>query len=163
MKKSANRSKQTPLLYVQQPTLTIPEAKMQGDYSTRKKKKKENIGKVSSWDEPRQTKTFTVDLEPQIHEETVEKTEQPISRDRKPAFQRVKPFKEMDVEERLLHLNRFKGGKAPFPCTFVTNEGYYKGILVEYENDTIEVKPFQGEHVTFHRRQLEDILLIGLS
>ncbi|KOP81762.1 CotO family spore coat protein [Cytobacillus solani] len=82
--------------------------------------------------------------------------------ERKPSFQRVKSFKEMNIMERLQYLMEFPKQLPPVPCLFIANGNTVKGFLNDQLNEFIEIKLLNGETMKISLSELEDIKMIGL-
>lgn len=76
-------------------------------------------------------------------------------------LKRLKPFKEMSTEEKLEYLGTYVGRRAPFPCTFQTENAIHKGVLTKLERQTIEVKTFEDKDVTIRKKDIKVIGIIG--
>ncbi|MEI5906551.1 CotO family spore coat protein [Bacillus spongiae] len=154
--------KREPLLYVQQPDFHPKEIKMQSVYSSKQPRVKlERAGKK----ENQRDKRKLHDVHRLIGKDLLKgtKTDIELQKTQESSSQPTKPFTKMNIEEKLQHLNRFKYGKAPFPCEFLINNKIYRGVLVKYDGETIELKPFQGKQVLCKRKELKEIHLIGLT
>jgi hypothetical protein len=168
MKKEKAISKE-PLLYIQQPKLQEVKGNMQVTYrSTKPKEKKENIPNQSveldsekqRVAENRNEKTYGKESIEDIQPQTKTETEEP--RSAAYSFRRLKPFKELNLEEKLDYISDSINGKAPFPCEFCTDTFSYKGVLSFKNVHVIKVKTFQGEEVTIAKESLKSIKMIGL-
>jgi hypothetical protein len=167
MKKEKETSKE-PLLYIQQPKLQEVKGNMQVTYRSAKPKEKKEIVPTPSIEpdavkhhdaENRNEKTYgkePSDDFPQPKSETEE------SRSAAYSFRRLKPFKDLNLEEKLDYISASINGKAPFPCEFSTDTFTYKGVLSMKNNQEIKVKTFQGEEVTMAKESLKSIKMIGL-
>ncbi|WP_335869934.1 CotO family spore coat protein [Bacillus sp. 2205SS5-2] len=158
--KKKTKQRREPLLYLHQPNFQESEVNMQSVYSSKNSNTLPIHKKSKSGKKEKETEHFALTevMNEKIDTEMADSTTEKIS-----PFQPVKPFKDMTVEEKLQHLNRFKNGRAPFPCEFVTLDQSHRGVLVKYEGNTIEIKPFQGENIVCKRSDLSAIHLIGLS
>jgi hypothetical protein len=183
MKKQKTSGK-TPLLYIQQPAMKETKANMQQSYSSRNSKPKQTEIKAEAVPEKKQKRKkrsyFEDELgslygeEPvkdQVKEEreeanTIETHEaeaQPEeNKKRTYSFKPLKPFRDMELDEKINYLSRYINGKAPFPCEFVTAEDHYKGILLQDGEDLLVIKSFQGDEVEIKRSSLKAIRIIGL-
>lgn len=168
-----------PLFYIQQPNFQIPENRMQTIYSSRKaeQERKQNENLLD----------FAVPKEGQkVPEEKIEKTAGQMevqeaieefesgreekkgasfaftTEKRKPSFNRVKSFKEMDTLERLDYLIDFPKQLPPIPCTFETGEKAIRGFLVSKNEEWIEVKSFDERIEKINLQSLKAIKMIGL-
>lgn len=105
------------------------------------------------------------DIISENEEEKNAKNEEPLLL-AKPAlsFTPVKKFKDMDIDERLAYLAKFKGKLAPFPCEFLTDTGEsYRGILVGYDEDEVLIKPFNKEEVSINKHEIKAINIVGFK
>ncbi|WP_456271786.1 CotO family spore coat protein [Bacillus sp. AK031] len=182
MKKQKTSGK-APLLYIQQPAMKETKANMQQSYSSRNAKPKQTA-KAEAVPEKKQKRKkrtyFEEELgslygeapaKDQVKEELEEpntnkthetETQPEENQKRTYSFKPLKPFREMELDEKINYLSRYINGKAPFPCEFVTAEEHYKGILLQDGNDTLVVKTFQGDEAEIKRSSLKAIKIIGL-
>ncbi|WP_421384222.1 CotO family spore coat protein [Bacillus salacetis] len=186
MSKSPKSSRKTPLLYIQQPSLKETKANMQQSYSSRNAKPKpvekpstesvaekkpkrrkrsyfeEELG--SLYGEENVKESVTQETEEDQQNEDVEELEErePENKKRSFSFKPLKPFREMELDEKINYLSRYINGKAPFPCEFVTEEDRYKGILIKGGDEVLVIKSFQGDEVEINRSSLRAIKIIGL-
>ncbi|NQD67235.1 hypothetical protein HP456_15070 [Bacillus haikouensis] len=168
MKKEKATSKE-PLLYIQQPKLQEVKGNMQVTYrSAKPKEKKENIPNQSiALDsekhrdvENRNEKTYQKETSEDRQPQTKSEKEEPKSAAY--SFRRLKPFKELNMEEKLDYISASINGKVPFPCEFSTDTVAYKGVLSVKNDHELKVKTFQGEEVTIAKESLKSIKMIGL-
>ncbi|MFE8696396.1 CotO family spore coat protein [Cytobacillus sp. FJAT-53684] len=82
--------------------------------------------------------------------------------ERKPAFNRLKGFKEMNITEQLHYLLEFPKQLPPVACIFETDEKTFRGFLISQTNDMIELKLFDGEIEKVRLETLKEIKMIGL-
>jgi hypothetical protein len=185
MSKNPKSSRKTPLLYIQQPAMKETSANMQKSYSSRNAKPKpveKPAAESAALKKPKRRKRsyFEEELgtlngeehvkekiseEPESeHKEEAEKLEErePENTKRSFSFKPLKPFREMDLDEKINYLSRYINGKAPFPCEFVTEEDRYKGILLKKEENILVIKTFQGDEIDINRNSLKAIKIIGL-
>jgi hypothetical protein len=183
--KNPKSSRKTPLLYIQQPALKETRANMQQSYTSKNAtpkpvEKQSNESLAEKKPKRRKRSYFEEELgtlygeepanEKLTHEpeneqrEDVENLEErgPENKKRAFSFKPLKPFREMELEEKLDYLSRYINGKAPFPCEFVTEEDRYKGILLKAGEDVLIIKSFQGDEVEVARSSLKAIKIIGL-
>lgn len=170
--KDENKRSHNPLLYIDQPKFECGKPSMQQVYQTTRSKEPDLIAKNKK---PATKKKFSVeplghvDNEKSKHvsknEETVEVKEieefAPSFETKKPRFQQLKPFKDMNVEERLDYLKPFIGKRAPFMCMFVFNDKtHVRGVLESCEEEELCISVKEGEIIT---RKKEDLLNIFIS
>ena len=79
------------------------------------------------------------------------------------SFNRVKPFKEMDLNERLDYLINFPKVLPPVPCVFYTAEKNYQGYLTEYDQDQVTIQFHDQTVKTFPLGELRDVIMIGIK
>ncbi|WP_409253454.1 CotO family spore coat protein [Bacillus sp. SCS-153A] len=185
MSKNPNTRSKTPLLYIQQPALKETQANMQQRYSSRnaqpkpvekktaetaaetkpKRKKRsyfeDDLGSLYGEEPAKKVKHEEIAAEQDIKTEQKEDRE-PENRKRSFSFKPLKPFREMELDEKIVYLSGYSNGKAPFPCEFVTAEERYKGILLKIEGDALIIKSFQGDEIEVNRSSLKAIKIIGL-
>ncbi|MCA1056717.1 spore coat CotO family protein [Rossellomorea aquimaris] len=163
MKKQKATSKE-PLLYIQQPKLEEVKGNMQVIYrSTKSKEKKEPTA-----EKIKETRMDHV-VEPKSRLEEVNESSKPgaetdkeVPKSSSYSFRRLKPFKELNLEEKLEYINASINGKVPFPCEFKTDDASYKGVLTSMDEAGIAIKTFQGEEVSIPKNELKSIKMVGL-
>ncbi|MBN8199155.1 CotO family spore coat protein [Bacillus sp. NTK034] len=177
----AEKKEKEPLFYIQQPSFKFPETKMQTVYSSRKaelERKQEQKGSVT---EPAKTINDQTESDEKIENMTEVKVQAAIeefesgreekkesasfaftTEKRKPAFNRVKSFKEMDTLERLEYLIEFPKQLPPIPCIFETGDKAIRGFLVSRNEECIEVKLFDDTIEQLNLQSLNAVKMIGL-
>ncbi|WP_187444945.1 CotO family spore coat protein [Rossellomorea vietnamensis] len=182
MKKNSKEPKKTPLLYIQQPAFKESRANMQQSYSSRDVKtipvekpsaeagvKKPRRKKRSYFEEELgtlygeaevQDNQDVIDIPKSEKSETVDNIEE--HKEKTYSFKPLKPFRDMELDEKITYLSRYINGKAPFPCEFISAEERHKGILLSAEGDILVLKTFQGDEVEINRSSLRGIKIIGL-
>ncbi|WP_157796189.1 CotO family spore coat protein [Bacillus xiapuensis] len=163
-----------PLMYIQQPSFTSPEANMQQSYrgnsakaeeEKKKKKKAKEHQPKEKWDLDEEEETLKRKAEQKQQpsdsvkpaEQKAEQTDEPVY----PSWMNIRPvksFQEMTLDEKLSHLSR---QFIPFPCEFLCRGETYRGILRELTENEIKVKTFKEDTVTISRGELEHIQMIG--
>lgn len=79
------------------------------------------------------------------------------------SFNRVKPFKEMDIKERLDYLINYPKVLPPAPCAFITDEKNYQGYLIEYTGQEATIRLYDQSTKTVTVDSLKGVLLIGIK
>ncbi|EKN68820.1 hypothetical protein BABA_12236 [Neobacillus bataviensis LMG 21833] len=79
------------------------------------------------------------------------------------SLKRVKPFKEMELTERLDYLINFPKVLPPVPCNFYTVEGNYQGYLSEYDQHQVTIKFHDQTSKTIPLEEVKDVLMIGIK
>ncbi|MGM0844335.1 MAG: CotO family spore coat protein [Bacillota bacterium] len=183
MNENSKNNTKSPLLYIQQPALKESKANMQQSYSSkdvklkpaakppveagmkkaRKKKRAYFEEELGSLDGDSSTHPKPQSETDSPKQEAVEETEEKQEQKQKTfSFKPLKPFRDMELDEKINYLSRYINGKAPFPCEFITAEERYKGILLSGGDDVLVVKSFQGDEIEFKRTSLREIKIIGL-
>ncbi|WP_264736922.1 spore coat CotO family protein [Cytobacillus firmus] len=178
----AEKKLKEPLFYIQQPSFQFPETRMQTVYSSRKaeldrkQEQKDSVpepaDKINDQPIPEEKieKNMTeVKVQAAIEEFEAGREEKKESASfafttekRKPAFNRVKSFKEMDTLERLDYLIEFPKQLPPIPCIFETGEKAIRGFLVSKNEGSIEVKLFDESIEQISLQSLNAVKMIGL-
>ncbi|MBM7586547.1 oxalate decarboxylase/phosphoglucose isomerase-like protein (cupin superfamily) [Bacillus pakistanensis] len=149
-----------PLLYINQPKMQEAKANMQDMFRSKRQDpvKKEKAKMIAK----------RVMKPADDHEAVVQDSFKLSEKDKQEelkgalAFHRVKPFKEMNLEERIEYLLVTISGRPPFPCEYITEEGSFRGIIQKHDGEAIEVKTFQGDNVRIKKSALHEIKMIGL-
>lgn len=170
-----------PLFYIQQPNFQIPENRMQTIYSSRKaeqeckQKQNSNLLELAGPKEEQKVPQEVIentaeqaDVQGAIEEfESGREEKKGVSfaftaEKRKPSFNRVKRFKEMDTLERLDYLIDFPKQLPPIPCIFETEEKAIRGFLISKNDEWIEVKLFDDRVEKLNVLSLKAVKMIGL-
>jgi len=164
-----NEKKREPLMYIQQPSLPNQEAKMQHTYRGnsfdqdevgRKKKKIKEHHLEEKWDSDVEEQNVEAE-ELKVQSERSDEEGNKHEEDERPSWLGIRPvksFQEMNIDEKLGHLSR---QFIPYPCEFYVIDGSYRGMLHEMAEENITIKTFKNEVVTFVRKDLKNIKLIG--
>lgn len=170
-----------PLFYIQQPNLQFPENRMQTIYSSRKaereRNEKQNANLLDVAGPKEEQKVSHKEIENTAEQAEVQEAikEFELGREekkgasfafttekRKPTFNRVKRFKEMDTLERLDYLIDFPKQLPPIPCIFETAEKAIRGFLISKDEEWIEVKLFDESIEKINILSLKAVKMIGL-
>ncbi|WP_404408731.1 hypothetical protein [Jeotgalibacillus malaysiensis] len=96
-------------------------------------------------------------------EETAIEKPPPIEVERekeKFTFKELKPFKKMNLSEKLEYLGAFEGRRAPFQCRFLKDDGSeIYGVLSNQDQNSVIVKTLKGEGVSISTNELNDITI----
>ncbi len=83
--------------------------------------------------------------------------------EKRSTFKRVKPFKEMELTERLEYLLNFPKVLPPVPCVFYTAGHTYQGYLTEYENNQVTIHLPDQTTKTLDVEDIKNITMIGIK
>lgn len=133
------QQRRAPLLFISQPDFQISAPKMQDTFSLKKMQKKRNEKAPPA----EQEKTI-------IQEDNF--------------FRRVKPFKDMDIHEKINYLANFPEQLSPVPCLFEENwEKQHRGYFIGMENDEIIILLADKREVAIKISDITNIRLLGLG
>ncbi|MGD6855219.1 CotO family spore coat protein [Bacillus infantis] len=177
-----------PMLYIHQPSFKMPDIKMQEVYSAKNAKKQEKLpadrqtadnSKKSKPSGQREESIFGPAGPELVSAERKEVVQSAISdyqdahlekkeeESRKQgffSFQRVKPFKEMNVEERLEYLVNFPKQLPPVPCLIFTEEKTFRGIVQSMPSEhEVEIKLMDQSLETISIKSIKEIRMIGFT
>lgn len=79
------------------------------------------------------------------------------------SFNRVKPFKEMTVKERLEYLINFPKVLPPVPCVFNIDDEKHLGYLISYEDNQITIEYHNKTQRTFPVDDITNVIMIGIK
>lgn len=77
------------------------------------------------------------------------------------SLNRVKGFKEMNIDEKLEYLMYFPKPLPPVPCIFTTGNRFIRGFLLSKMEAEIEIKTFDEKLLQIQISELKDIQMIG--
>jgi hypothetical protein len=159
----SKKKSQRPLLYVDQSFSRDPSnSNMQEVYTNKREqeqgddiRRKISLAKKESI-EPIAIEAYTSeDSQPASSSQHQEK--------HKTSFTRVKPFKDMDLTERLDYLINFPKVLPPVPCVFYTAEKNYQGYLKEYNGKQVTIQFHDQTSKTFSLDELTNVIMIGIK
>lgn len=133
-----------PLLYIQQPSFKVPQVNMQVHYSVKRNRREHKEG---------------VELDRKEVQSTMEEYDQ----NRHSPLKRLKPFKEMDLEEKIEYLQNFPKSIPPVPCIFQTANEAVRGIFVNKTENEVIVKQFDQTEKSISIKDLTSIVMMGLN
>ncbi|WP_171050836.1 CotO family spore coat protein [Bacillus sp. BHET2] len=167
-----------PLLYINQPRLEDVKGNMQVTYRSSKNKLQPKQGETQividnkTTVREQQNDNYLDELKNPDQETGVEDSghravqSTTLETQRKTAtasFRKLKPFRDLTIEEKLDYISASISGKVPFPCEFSNGEVSVKGVIQDDEGDEITVKSFNGEEVRMRKNTLQTIKMIGLQ
>lgn len=162
------KTKMGPLLYTSQPLSKPPAKNMQEIFTTRQEVQlptEEPQAEVENG-----KKVIEVSLantQPTIEEQPqeVKQESKAVSKQeaKRSAFNRVKGFKEMAINEKLQYLVNFPNAFRPVPCIFCTEEKKYQGYLLEQNEREVQIKLPDSTTKAIPINDLKDIIMIGLK
>jgi hypothetical protein len=167
-----------PLLYIHQPFVRTPATSMQDVYTSKEEieqleaerpleeesKKKISLAKKEVVQEPIQ-KEVTRSENPAATSpnKSIKTSPTDIQKKQHSSFNRVKPFKEMDIKERLDYLINYPKVLPPAPCVFITEDKNYQGYLIEYDGQEATIRSYDQSTNTMPVNALKGVHLIGIK
>jgi hypothetical protein len=166
-----------PLLYIHQPFARTPATNMQDTYTTREElvveeerpSEDESKKKISLAKKEIIPEQINKDVKKLENPSTTPQTKTPETsatthqKRQHTTFNRVKPFKEMNIEERLDYLINYPKVLPPAPCVFATEEKNYQGYLIEYDGQEATIRFHDQSTKTVPVHELKNVLLIGIK
>jgi hypothetical protein len=177
----ATKKSKGPLLYIHQPFIRTPATNMQDVYTSKLELEELEAEKPLEEESKKKISLTKKDIvqEPIAKEVTrTEKLELPVSaptsksmtatpnmnqQRQHSSFKRVKPFKEMDIQERLEYLINYPKVLPPAPCIFMTDEQNYQGYLIDYTGEEVTIKLYDQSSKTVAVHTLKGVNLIGIK
>lgn len=80
----------------------------------------------------------------------------------RPAFRRLKSFKEMTINEKLTYLLNFPKQLPPVPCNITLNNQQVRGFVIEKEEGFVKIKQMDEKIVTLDITSIEEVKMIGM-
>lgn len=167
----SSKKQQGPLLYIYQPFSRTPsKINMQEVYTNRQEteppKEEKQIGeevnkKISLAKKEVLLEPIPIKVTKSENQQTTSSAPQ-YDRQR-PSFSRVKPFKELNLMERLDYLINFPKVLPPVPCVFYTANKNYQGYLIEYTDQQVTIQFHDQNTETIALDELKDIIMIGIK
>ncbi|GAA0432783.1 hypothetical protein GCM10008983_06740 [Lentibacillus halophilus] len=171
-KKSAN----SPLLYIQQPTTRTPEAPMQSSYKTPKKSDTKNQsmttkssvkrsgGRNSFFEQEKVENKHPADTagpaDPQANDD--DNIEEKDASHNDTTSEHRKQFKDMSLQERVEYFLNRPAHVPPMRCEIKTNERRYRGIITDYQDETVYVRVGRRSTPTaISFSEIHDIQMVG--
>ncbi|ASV66204.1 CotO family spore coat protein [Cytobacillus sp. FSL W7-1323] len=149
--------KKKPLLYVQQSNLPSPSTSMQSTYSSKNEVEEEEKEVItnSSIDEQGEVEKKEEHVQQVLeeYEESQSESEQ--------GFNRVKSFKDMNVQERIDYLLHFPKQLPPVPCLFISDDKHIRGFIELKQGNELMIKTLSGSMQTIHIHSIKSIKMVG--
>lgn len=176
---SSRKINHKPMLYIRQPITQFPNIAMQDRYFTReepskkgKHDKNRNMNELnvdtlktdivvdSDIDEENLIKTNTIDSD---FQDKVEADSNPFDTKRKKQylFQRVKNFKEMSIDEKLIYLENFPEQLSPVSCLYITENTTYTGVLLNNLENLVEITLPNSSKASLDKSDILEIRMLG--
>ncbi|MDQ1147063.1 hypothetical protein QE429_003890 [Bacillus sp. SORGH_AS 510] len=163
----STKKNQGPLLYVYQPFSRTPtNTNMQEIYISKGVKEELEEDKPLENESKKKVSLLKKEIEqqPESKVQTASETVENEEEDKpKATFKRVKPFKEMNIKERLDYLINFPKVLPPVPCVFFTTEKNYQGYLTAYADNQITIQFHDQTSKDIPLDELTDIIMIGIK
>jgi hypothetical protein len=153
-----------PLLYIHQPFARTPATNMQDIYMSRQEEEElVEEEKLLEAESKKKIVQEPIGTEASRSDNPATKSPTSIQERQHSPFNRVKPFKEMDIKERLDYLIKYPIVLPPPPCVFITEEKNYQGYLTEYDGNEVTIRFHDKSTKTEPVHALKGVILIGLK
>jgi hypothetical protein len=165
----ATKKSKGPLLYIHQPFVRTPATNMQDVYISNLELEQLEAEKPLGEESKKKISLAKKEVVQEPIAKEGSRTENPA--DTSPtkqgkqhySFNRVKPFKEMDIKERLDYLINYPKVLPPAPCVFITDVINYQGYLIEYNGQEATIRLYDQSTKTVPVNSLKGVLLIGIK
>lgn len=147
--------KQSPLFYINQPNIDLPQPDMQKNFSFK------NSEEMSENLQVQHSKTNEVEVDSESNgnseEEVIHETESPDA-------PRKRTFNEYTLEEKVKHLKLVPASVAKVKYEFITIERSYKGYFIEMKGEVLFIHSIspRKKSVSILKEDLVDIKRVGL-
>jgi len=130
------RYAEAPLLYIDQPTVKQPEAEMQHQYkSKRKKNEKRPPGEQGE----KETTYYSVSQQENPNQDAA-KDEPETDNGKQVHSKKRKPFNKMSIKEKVLYFVHSSSYAPKVKCEVKTTERRYRGIITELKEKDVLIK-----------------------
>ncbi|MDN3015056.1 CotO family spore coat protein [Paenibacillus sp. BSR1-1] len=79
------------------------------------------------------------------------------------SMSRVKPFKEMNIVERIEYLLNFPKVLPPAPCVIYTAKNRYQGYITEYADNRVTIQSPDQSSNTILLEDIKNVIMIGIK
>jgi hypothetical protein len=147
--------KQSPLFYIHQPNIDLPQPDMQKKFSF--KNSEEMLENQKVQENSSKTVEVVSDADEITGEEAIHETESPD-------IPRKRTFNEYTLEEKVKHLKLVPASVAKVKYEFITLERSYKGYFMEIKGEVLFIHSIspRKKSVSILKEDLVDIKRIGL-
>jgi len=84
-------------------------------------------------------------------------------RKQRASLNRVKPFNELDLLERIHYLLNFPKVLPPVPCVFYVEGKNYQGYLADYNQHEVTIQLYDKTSIAIPIEELKNIMMIGIK
>ncbi|MBV7508495.1 spore coat CotO family protein [Bacillus sp. sid0103] len=165
-----------PLLYIHQPFSRPPATNMQETYTIKQELIEQEEENPSEEEGKKKLSLAKQELVPEQIKKGVKKEENSsptrhmkslasptqFQDKKRTSLNRVKPFKQMNLGERLDYLLNYPKALPPAPCVFVTEENSYQGYLMEYDGQNVTIRFHDQTTKSVPVHALKNVMLIGI-
>ncbi|GAM16600.1 CotO family spore coat protein [Mesobacillus selenatarsenatis] len=146
--------KQSPLFYINQPNIDLPQLDMQKNFSFK------NSEEISENQQQQENSSRIVEVNSEeigISEEVIHETESPDA-------PRKRTFNEYTLEEKVKHLKLVPASVAKVKYEFITIERSYKGYFIEMKGEVLFIHSIspRKKSISILKEDLVDIKRVGL-
>ncbi|MGM7680887.1 CotO family spore coat protein [Cytobacillus sp. Hm23] len=150
--KEKQKIKNTPFMYIIQPNLSTIESSMQKTF----------IAKVDNSESINENDINNIDNKDSV--EKIEHTENVIEKRKYAKKSSIKPFKEMDLVEKVKFLANPPKQLPRVKCKIKTINDMFEGTIIEQTDEKISMHLIDtGDTITINIDEVELITMVGLS
>jgi len=81
---------------------------------------------------------------------------------KKPAFRRLKSFKEMSIDEKLTYLLNFPKQLPPVPCIVITESQNVRGFVIGKDEQFVQLNLMNESVMKIALKSIQEVKMIGL-
>ncbi|MFT8321076.1 MAG: CotO family spore coat protein [Bacillus sp. (in: firmicutes)] len=172
------KGEKTPNLFVQKSNRPVVNNTMQATFSVKKSKQEKQKAKLKEQMEEKMqlqekkkaevekkakyTET-SVEVQKQIEEYNKKQADTVKEEDaKKPAFRRLKSFKEMTIEEKLVYLLNFPKQLPPVACIIITDNHNTRGFVIGKDEQSVQIKLMNESVMKISLQSIKEVKMIGL-
>jgi len=78
------------------------------------------------------------------------------------AFRRLKSFKEMSIDEKLIYLLNFPKQLPPVPCVIITESQNARGFVIGKDDHSVQLKLMNESVMKIALKSIQEVKMIGL-
>lgn len=157
----SKKRSQEPLLFINLPSKTPSNYNMQEIYTNKHEKEQNNNEDLNK--KKLSPAKKEVSNEPMSNDTGKKEAPVPHGKNATSSFSRVKPFKQMDLKERLEYLVNFPKVLPPVPCVLYTLDNKYQGYLTEFADNLVTIQ-FQDQTTKILPfEEIKNVIMIGIK
>lgn len=171
-------------VFVQKPSPSILNNTMQTTFSSKKykeekqkaileaKKREEQLQQAEIKQKAKEEESFLqnknitnsspADVQKQIIDYHESQDKQEKQQQKPSAFRRLKSFKEMSIDEKLIYLLNFPKQLPPVPCVIITESQNARGFVIGKDDHSVQLKLMNESVMKIALKSIQEVKMIGL-